>query len=284
MSRKFGALALALILVLSTFAPLIPKVRGIAAGSTFTVTRATADQATLPTNTTVWGYSFATTIHSGTEITANFSDTTFTGYMFDVYLSTDGYATGTNLIKVIATGVETEDATTPPYSINFTIPQDVETGKYYFKITDDGGETWAVSNPVYIVKTWIEITPNEGTSGGTVANSPITSSEFNVTVYNLYDFNSTAVNATYTLYFDTSQLAKVYYGWTANYTAVNATFINNDVPTGKPYGTYTVKVSFTEVFEKATGQAYTYSMDLSGDFDVEPCVAVKPEFADRQAS
>jgi len=82
----------------------------------------------------------------------------FTGQMFDVYLSTDGYATGTNLVKKLAEGIKVADVTVGPidgkYYVNITLmmPEDVEPGTgYYIKITDDGGSTWAVSNEIEVL-------------------------------------------------------------------------------------------------------------------------------------
>ncbi|RLE87086.1 MAG: hypothetical protein DRN04_18620, partial [Thermoprotei archaeon] len=81
----------------------------------------------------------------------------FTGQVFDVYLSTDGYATGTNLVKKLAEGVKvikyTVTAGTTEYvNITLMMPEDVEPGTgYYIKITDDGGNTWAVSNEMEVL-------------------------------------------------------------------------------------------------------------------------------------
>ena len=81
----------------------------------------------------------------------------FTGQVFDVYLSTDGYATGTNLVKKLAEGVKVVDYTvtvdtTEYVNITLMMPEDVEPGTgYYIKITDDGGSTWAVSNEMEVL-------------------------------------------------------------------------------------------------------------------------------------
>ena len=83
----------------------------------------------------------------------------FTGQMFDVYLSTDGYASGTNLVKKLAEGVKVVDVivstgSSPTDYVNITLmmPEDVEPGTgYYIKITDDGGSTWAVSNEMEVL-------------------------------------------------------------------------------------------------------------------------------------
>ena len=72
----------------------------------------------------------------------------FTGAMFDVWLSRDGYATGTNLVEKLAEGVKVAEVTVGG-NVNITLmmPEDVEPGtEYWIKITDDGGSTWAVSN------------------------------------------------------------------------------------------------------------------------------------------
>jgi len=77
----------------------------------------------------------------------------FTGQMFDVYLSTDGYATGTNLVKKLAEKVKVADVVSGGYvNITLMMPEDVEPGTgYYIKITDDGGNTWAVSDEMEVL-------------------------------------------------------------------------------------------------------------------------------------
>ena len=92
----------------------------------------------------------------GSIFTIQIEAAAFTGQMFDVYLSTDGYASGTNLIKTLAKGVKVVDVLVEPAEVyvNLTLmmPEDVEPGSgYYIKITDDGGSTWAVSDEMEVL-------------------------------------------------------------------------------------------------------------------------------------
>jgi len=89
----------------------------------------------------------------GGIFTIQIDQAAFTGQMFDVWLSTDGYATGTNLVKKLAEGVKVTEVTVGGYvNITLMMPEDVEPGTgYYIKITDDGGNTWAVSDEMEVL-------------------------------------------------------------------------------------------------------------------------------------
>ncbi|RLG76425.1 MAG: hypothetical protein DRO23_01105 [Thermoprotei archaeon] len=116
--------------------------------------------AVIPVQAIITGYRITVSpakVAPGGIFTIQIEAAAFTGQMFDVYLSTDGYAAGTNLIKKLAEGVKVVDVivsvdTTDYVNITLMMPEDVEPGTgYYIKITDDGGSTWAVSDEMEVL-------------------------------------------------------------------------------------------------------------------------------------
>ena len=133
--KKYFSLLIALVVVLGLVVAIMP-VQAIITGYRITVSPAK--------------------VAPGGIFTIQIEAAAFTGQMFDVYLSTDGYASGTNLIKKLAEGVKVVDVVVEPAEVyvNLTLmmPEDVEPGSgYYIKITDDGGSTWAVSDEMEVL-------------------------------------------------------------------------------------------------------------------------------------
>jgi len=130
--KKYFSLLISAIVVLALVAAIVP-VKGIVTGYRITVSPAK--------------------VSPGGIFTISISQAAFTGQMFDVYISTDGYATGTNLIKKLAEKVKVTEVVAAGYvNITLMMPDDVEPGTgYYIKITDDGGSTWAVSNEMEVL-------------------------------------------------------------------------------------------------------------------------------------
>ena len=132
--KKYFSLLIASIVVLSLALAVLPvPVTGIVTGYRISVSPAK--------------------VAPGGIFTIQIDEGAFTGQMFDVWLSTDGYATGTNLVKKLAEGVKVTEVTVGGYvNITLMMPEDVEPGTgYYIKITDDGGSTWAVSDEMEVL-------------------------------------------------------------------------------------------------------------------------------------
>ena len=132
--KKYFSLLIASIVVLSLALAVLPvPVTGIVTGYRISV--------------------YPAKVAPGGIFTIQIDQAAFTGQMFDVWLSTDGYATGTNLVKKLAEGVKVAEVTVGGYvNITLMMPEDVEPGTgYYIKITDDGGNTWAVSDEMEVL-------------------------------------------------------------------------------------------------------------------------------------